>query len=80
MAYDFGWTTFEGVLTKGSPAAVCFQGQYWEGELWFPRSQVEIEADGEGVVIRVKDWLAKKNDLLEFTHYSAAAIEAMGPK
>lgn len=75
------WTTFEGMITKSSSAAVCFQGQYWGGDLWFPRSQVEIEQDlpEEGtVVIKVKDWLTKKNGLLEFTNYSAEEIAAMG--
>lgn len=71
------WTTFEGRLVNWSGAAVCFQGQYWEGGVWLPRSQVEIEDDDGGVVIRVKDWLAKKNGLLEFTHYGAAELEAM---
>lgn len=71
------WTTFEGRITKGSPAAVCFQGQYWEGEVWFPRSQVEIEEDEDGVVLRLKDWLAKKNGLLEFTRYGVTELEAM---
>jgi len=71
------WTTFEGRITKGSPAAVCFQGQYWEGGVWFPRSQVEIEDDEDGVVLKLKDWLAKKNGLLEFTRYGTAELEAM---
>lgn len=72
-----GWHTFEGRITKSSMAAVCFQGQYWEGEVWFPRSQTEIEDDDDGVVIRVKDWLANKLGLLEFTRYGAAELEAM---
>lgn len=76
MAND-GWTVFEGVITKSSMAAVCFKGQYWESGVWFPRSQMIIEDDDEGVVVKIKDWLAKKNGLLEFTHYGAAELEAM---
>lgn len=76
MAYD-GWTTFEGVITKSSMAAICFKGQFWEGEVWFPRSQTIVEDDEDGVVVKVKDWLTKKNGLLEFTHYNAAELEAI---
>lgn len=71
------FTTFEGRITKTSPAAICFRGQYWDGDVWFPRSQVEIEDDEDGVVVKVKDWLAKKNGLLEFTHYTAEELGAM---
>lgn len=76
MANDV-WSTFEGVITKSSGAAICFKGQYWEGEVWFPRSQTIVEDDDEGVVVKIKDWLTKKNGLLEFTHYGAAELEAM---
>jgi hypothetical protein len=72
-----GWTTFEGRITKSSGSAVCFQSQYWEGEVWFPRSQTIIEDDEDGVVLKVNDWLAKKRDMLEFTHYGMAELEAM---
>jgi hypothetical protein len=76
MASDM--TTFEGQITKHSGAAVCFQGQFWETGVWLPRSQIVVEDDEEeGVVVKVKDWLARKNGLLEFTHYSAAELEAM---
>ena len=72
-----GWTTFEGRITKSSGSAVCFQGQYWEGAVWFPRSQTIVEDDDDGVVLKVSDWLTKKRDMLEFTHYGAAELEAM---
>lgn len=72
-----GWTTFEGRITKSSGSAVCFQSQYWEGEVWFPRSQTIIEDDDDGVVLKVNDWLAKKRDMLEFTHYGMAELGAM---
>lgn len=72
-----GWTTFEGRIVRSSGSAVRFQGHYWEEALWFPRSQTIIEDDEDGVVLKVNDWLAKKRDLLEFTHYGAAELEAM---
>lgn len=69
-------TTFEGRIIFNSGAAIRFQGQFWEAPLWLPRSQIEIEPDGEDtVVVRVKDWLANKNRLQEFTYYDAEAIE-----
>ena len=75
------WTTFEGRIVKSSGAAICFEGQYWEGSLWFPRSQAIVEDDltEEGtVVIKVKDWLLKKIGILEFTSYTQAEIDAAG--
>jgi hypothetical protein len=77
------WTTFEGMVVQGTGAAVLFQGQYWGGPLWFPRSQVIIEEDhaedypDNCVVIKVKSWLTNKNGLHEFTNYSTAELEAM---
>lgn len=78
-----GHHTFEGVILFRTGAAIRFNGHYWMGSLWFPISQVIIEPDNEdtgSVVIHVKDWLAKKRQLLEFTHYSAEEIEAMDAK
>lgn len=74
------WTTFEGRIELMTGAAMRFQGVYWEGPLWFPLSQVIVEPDNEDtghVVLKVKDWLAKKRGLLEFTHYNQHEIEAM---
>lgn len=74
------WDTFEGRILMHTNAAVFFEGQYWEGGLWFPKSQLIIESDGldsEYYVIKVKSWLTKKNGLLEFTHYAEPELEAM---
>lgn len=74
------WTTFEGVIVARTPAAIRFQGIYWEGPLWFPLSQVIIEEDNPETshyVVKVKDWLPKKKGLLEFTHYGKEEIEGM---
>ena len=82
-----GHHTFEGVILFRTGAAIRFNGHYWGEDascaLWFPISQVTIEPDNEdtgSVVLHVKDWLAKKRQLLEFTHYSAEEIEAMDAK
>ena len=73
--------TFEGRILFYTGAAVRFQGNYWEGPLFFPLSQVEIVPDSEDwpdvVVIHVKDWLANKRKILEFTHYGAQEIAQM---
>lgn len=73
--------TFEGRTLFFTGAAVRFQGNYWEGPLFFPLSQVEIIPDSEDdpyqVVLKVKDWLANKRRLLEFTHYGEAEIAEM---
>lgn len=75
---------FEGNVQFFTGAAVRFQGVYWEGPLFFPLSQVEIIPDSEDdptqVVIHVKDWLANKRKLLEFTHYNAEEIAEMDTK
>lgn len=73
-------TTFEGTIELITPAALRFQGVYWEGALWFPLSQVEIVPDNDDtghVILYVRDWLAKKRGLLEFTHYGQEEIAAM---
>lgn len=73
-------TTFEGTIEIVTGAALRFRGVYWEGALWFPTSQVEVLPDNDDtghVVLKVKDWLAKKRGLLEFTHYGVEEIEAM---
>lgn len=80
MAYGRAdtWSTFEGIITVRTAKAFMFQSYYWAGPLWFPNSQSIVEPDGEDThVIKVKDWLCKKNDLQEFTAYDEAAIERM---
>ena len=72
-----GVHTFEGHITNHSAAAIAFHGHYWGGPMWFPRSQVELVADGGGYVLRVRDWLANKRGLLEFTEYTSEQVEAM---
>lgn len=71
-------STFEGTIEVSTPKAILFQGVYWEGPLWFPRSQIRLLPDGEfAYVVVVKDWLCRKRDLLEFTAYNEADIERM---
>lgn len=73
-------STFEGHIELNTGAAIRFRSHYWEGALWFPRSQIEVHPDNEdtgSVVIKVKDWLVKKRGLLEFTSYCADEITAM---
>ena len=37
---------------------------YGRGEdLWLPRSQIEIEDDGDDVIIHIRAWLAEKNNI-----------------
>lgn len=70
------WETFEGLILARTNKGVLFEGNYWEGALWFPVSQVILEEDGEGsYVMKVKDWLAKKRGCFEFTYYSLVDIE-----
>ena len=73
-------STFEGVIHVNTPKAVLFECVYWDGTLWLPRSQIEIDPDAGGlfVVVHVKDWLVRKRGLLEFTQYSAEEIAKMG--
>lgn len=72
MAY----TTFEGTISLWTNAAVHFQSVYWEAPMWLPISQIIIERDGDGYyVVKLKDWLAGKKRLYEFTHYGEAEIE-----
>ena len=69
-------TTFEGRILFWTQRSIFFQCHYWEGAVFFPISQLEIEPDGdEGYVIRVRDWLTNKRGILEFTHYNEADIE-----
>lgn len=71
-----GVATFEGHILRNTGKAVEFQSVYWEGGIWFPTSQVQIEEDGDmAVIIRVNDWLVKKRNILEFTHYGEKEIE-----
>lgn len=68
--------TFEGVILGDSPKALFFQCHYWEEGMWLPKSQVQLEPDGDFFhVVRVKSWLAEKNGLLEFSHYDAEHME-----
>lgn len=79
MAY----TTFEGRIVETTGAAFLFHGVYWEQPMWMPFSQALIEEDNPDtghVVVRLKDWLAGKKRLLEFTHYSALEIEEMNAR
>lgn len=72
------WTRFEGVIHAYSPKAIFFQSWYWEEGLWLPASQIRWYADGElTYVIEMRDWLADKNGLLEFTQYSAQHMESL---
>lgn len=72
MAVD----VFEGSILGSTSKAVEFQSVYWEGGVWFPKSQVEIEEDGDmTIVLKVKDWLTRKRGILEFTHYGQKEIE-----
>lgn len=74
------WTTFEGRILMWTNSAILFEGVYWEGCMWLPKSQVIIEHEdmlSDAKVVKLKDWLANKKGLLEFTHYSAEELEAM---
>lgn len=69
------WSRFEGVIHAHSAKAIFFQSWYWEEGLWLPKSQVRMFEDGESdYVIDVRDWLAEKNGLMEFTPYTAQQI------
>jgi hypothetical protein len=70
-----GVDTFEGYEIARSPKAILFQSHYWDGALWVPVSQAEIEREeGGSLVIRIKDWLTKKRGIAEFTHYTEEEI------
>ena len=71
-------TQFEGILTGSTPRALWFRGHFWEKELMFPKSQVTVieEESGMSVVLKVRDWLAHKRDLKEFTEYTSEEIDA----
>lgn len=69
-------STFEGTIHVITSKALLFQCHYWEGPVWFPRSQTAIRPDGdEWVIIEVQDWLTKKRGILEFTSYNLHDIE-----
>ena len=79
-----GYHTFEGYIEIVTGAAIRFKGVYWGDDaspgLWFPLSQVDIIPDNDdtgAVVMRVKDWLAKKRGLFEFTAYTNDEIASM---
>ena len=67
--------TFEGLVMQRTAKALLFWGWYWHGPLWLPLSQVHIDVDGDGFVVKVKGWLANKNNLQEFTEYTETDIE-----
>ena len=68
--------TFEGYVIARSSKAVMFQSVYWDGGIWFPNSQITLEEDGDiSLILCVNDWLTKKRDILEFTHYGSKEIE-----
>ena len=69
------WSTFEGRVLFRTNAAVLFEGVYWAGGVWFPMSQSILFEDEEMWVIKVRDWLTKKNGIEEFTPYSEEDIE-----
>lgn len=69
--------TFEGYVLMNSPKAICFQGHYWHGSMWLPRSQIEMIEDGYSVVVKVKAWLCKKNSIDEFVEYEEEHFEGM---
>lgn len=69
--------TFEGEVITASRAAILFHGNYWEGALWLPRSQLVLLEDGNNHVIKVKPWLCNKKGLLEFSHYNEEQIQKM---
>lgn len=66
---------FEGSILFSTSSAILFQGNYWWGPLWLPRSQCFVIPDGDdGVVVKVKLWLCKKNQLEEFVEYNEEEI------
>lgn len=70
--------TFEGHVEFFTGAAVLFWGVYWESPLWLPLSQVTLFVDdleNDTWVLILNGWLADKNDLREFTHYTKEDIE-----
>ncbi len=73
-----GRCTFEGIIHNSSGKAILFQSHYWEAPLWLPRSQLWLNQDSEDEwVIRVKDWLCEKKDLMEFVQYTQEQLELM---
>lgn len=69
-------TRFEGVILADSAKAIYFQSHYWDDATWLPKSQIVMYEDGDFFwVVEVNDWLANKNGLLEFSHYSAEQME-----
>ena len=72
------FSQFEGYIHATTPGAILFQSHFWEKPLWFPKSQsiIEQEIDSMESVVKVRDWLCKKNSILEFTAYSREEIEA----
>lgn len=60
------YTTFEGYVRFRTGSAVLFESYYWEGPLWFPLSNCYLLEDGDDTwVIKIRNWLTKKNELHE---------------
>jgi len=73
-------TTFEGITLVQTGRAILFQSHYWEGALWFPTSQIEMNTTFDEpleTVIKVKAWLCRKRGVHEFTYYSEEDIRRM---
>jgi hypothetical protein len=72
------WYTFEGVVHADTPKAIFFQSHYWEEGMWLPKSQLKIEADGDFFhLVKVRNWLMKKNNMFEFHFYPLEFMEAV---
>lgn len=72
------WSTFEGTVLQRTARGILFQSHFWDAPLWFPSSQCRTEPDGDfDVVFFVKEWLAGKRGILEFTYYSEDEIKTI---
>ena len=67
--------TFEGYVIQRTAKAFLFWGHFWHAPLWFPASQAELEPDGGSYVMKLREWLAKQDNLEEFTEYTETDIE-----
>ena len=56
---------FTGTIESRTSKAILFQGDYWDAGEWLPLSQVIVENDGDAegnrAVVKIKEWLCKKN-------------------
>lgn len=68
--------TYEGRILAVVGRTFLFQSHYWHGPIFLPISQVTVEPDGEmDCVIHLKDWLARKNDIPEFTELTQEEVD-----